>query len=79
MVSIVENKETEYYRVPSWIEKAIKKLGKLKIQENELALQIEDYMKTHNIPMETPINLLKYFPEDDVHPNQIQMKFEKKE
>lgn len=69
-------RETEYYNVPTYIEKAIKKLFKLKNQEKELALQIKDYMATHDIPVETPLQLLKHIPQDEVDPNQMQLDFD---
>lgn len=71
----MENKEKdlEYYNVPTYIEKAVKKLFKLKNHEKELALQIKDYMTTHNIPTDTPLHLLKYIPQDEVDPNQMQL------
>lgn len=65
----MENKDI--YNVPTYIEKAIKKLFKLKKQGRELSMQIKDYMLTHDIPEETPLNLLQNIPEDDVDPNQI--------
>lgn len=66
-------KEKEFYNVPSYIEKAIKKLFKLDVQKKELALQIKDYMQTHDIPTNTPLQLLKNFPEEEVDPNQLQL------
>lgn len=68
----VEN-ESEYVNVPIYIEKAIKKLFKLNAQTKELALQIKDYMQTHDIPTNTPLQLLKYIPLDDVDPNQMKL------
>ena len=61
----------DYYNVPIYIEKAVKKLFKLKSQQNELISQIKDYMEHHNIPVDTPLYLLKFVPEDDIDPNQI--------
>lgn len=74
----MDNKERdlEYYNVPTYIEKAVKKLFKLKNHEKELALQIKDYMTTHNIPTDTPLHLLKYIPQDEVDPNQMQLDFD---
>lgn len=69
------DKETEYYNVPIYIEKAIKKLFKVRDTQRELYSQIEDYMKTHNIPENTSLHLLKYFPPEDVDPNQIKLDF----
>ena len=64
--------ENKYiYNVPTYIEKAIKKLFKLKKQGRELSMQIKDYMLTHDIPEETPLHLLQNIPEDDIDPNQI--------
>lgn len=69
-------KNLECYNVPTYIEKAVKKLFKLKNTERELALQIKDYMITHNIPVDAPLHLLKYIPQEEVDPNQIQFDFE---
>lgn len=66
-------KESEYVNVPIYIEKAVKKLFKLNAQTKELALQVKDYMQTHNIPTNTPLQLLKYIPQDDVDPNQMKL------
>lgn len=71
-----QERDLEYYNVPTYIEKAVKKLFKLKNHEKELALQIKDYMMTHNIPTETPLHLLKYIPQDEVDPNQMQLDFD---
>lgn len=71
-----QERDLEYYNVPTYIEKAVKKLFKLKNHEKELALQIKDYMMTHNIPTETPLHLLKYIPEEEVDPNQLQLDFD---
>lgn len=70
-----EDKEIEYVNVPTYIEKAVKKLFKLKNTEKELAMQIEDYMSTHDIPLDTPLQLLKYIPKEDVNPNQMKINF----
>lgn len=69
-----DKNDIEYVNVPIYIEKATKKLFKLKHQELELISQIKDYMATHDIPKETPLQLLKYIPQDEVDPNQ--MKFD---
>lgn len=76
--SIMNNQEKklEHYNVPTYIEKAVKKLFKLKAHEKELALQIKDYMATHNIPIDTPLQLLKHIPQDEVDPNQMQLDFD---
>lgn len=74
----MEKNELKYYNVPTYIEKAIKKYSKLKSQAYELILQIEDYKETHKIPMDTPIELLKYIPEEDVDPNQMKLDLEDK-
>ncbi len=71
-----EDKEIEYVNVPTYIEKAVKKLFKLKNTEKELAMQIKDYMSTHAIPLDTPLQLLKYIPKEEVNPNQMQLDFE---
>lgn len=74
---MLEEKENlEYVNVPTYIEKAIKKLFKLKNTEKELTMQIKDYMSTHGIPNETPLHLLKFIPKDEVDPNQMQLDFE---
>lgn len=72
---MIEDKDTEYVNVPTYIEKAVKKLFKLKNTEKELAIQIKDYMSTHNIPLDTPLQLLKYIPKEDVDPNQMKINF----
>lgn len=71
-----EDKEIEYVNVPTYIEKAVKKLFKLKNTEKELAMQIKDYMSTHDISLDTPLQLLKYIPKEEVNPNQMQLDFE---
>nr|DAV47757.1 MAG TPA: hypothetical protein [Caudoviricetes sp.] len=76
---MIEDKEMEYVNVPTYIEKAVKKLFKLKNNEKELAMQIKDYMSTHNIPLETPLQLLKYIPKEDVDENQMKINFETEE
>lgn len=58
------------------LEKAVKKLFKLKNTEKELAMQIKDYMSTHDIPLETPLQLLKYIPKENVDENQMKINFE---
>ena len=65
------NDEIEYVDVPTYIEKAIKKLFKLQNTEKELVAQIKDYMETHDIPTDTPLALLKHIPDVEVHPNQM--------
>lgn len=72
---MIEDKEIEYVNVPTYIEKAVKKLFKLKNTEKELAMQIKDYMSTHDIPLDTPLQLLKYIPKEDVNPNQMKINF----
>lgn len=74
----MKDKELKYYNVPTYIEKAIKKYLKLKNQAYELILQIEDYKQTHNIPNDTPLELLKYIPEEEVDPNQMKFDLEDK-
>lgn len=76
---MIEDKKMEYVNVPTYIEKAVKKLFKLKNNEKELAMQIKDYMSTHNIPLETPLQLLKYIPKEDVDENQMKINFETEE
>ena len=84
---MIEDKEMEYVNVPTYIEKAVKpskingfgnltKLFKLKNTEKELAMQIKDYMSTHDIPLETPLQLLKYIPKENVDENQLKINFE---
>lgn len=63
--------EKEYYKVPIYIEKAIKKLNKQRKTTIELVSQIRDYMESHNIPKDTPLDLLKYFPDEDIPENQM--------
>lgn len=76
---MIEDKEMEYVNVPTYIEKAVKKLFKLKNTEKELAMQIKDYMSTHDIPLETPLQLLKYIPKENVDENQMKINFETEE
>lgn len=76
---MIKNKEMEYVNVPTYIEKTVKKLFKLKNNEKELLLQIKDYMTTHNISLETPLQMLKYIPEEEVDPNQMKINFETEE
>lgn len=76
---MIKNKEMEYVNIPTYIEKAVKKLFKLKNNEKELLAQIKDYMTTHNIPLETPLQMLKYIPEEEVDPNQMKINFETEE
>jgi len=59
---IDDKKDIEYINVPIYIEKAIKKLFKLNKNQRELKQQVKDYMITHNIPTNTPLEFLKYFP-----------------
>ena len=73
---MIEDKEIEYVNVPIYIEKAVKKLFKLKNTEKELAMQIRDYMATHNIPSKTPLQLLKFMPKEEEDPNQVKINFE---
>ncbi len=73
---MIEDKEMEYVNVPTYIEIAVKKLFKLKNTEKELAMQIKDYMSTHDIPLETPLQLLKYIPKENVDENQMKINFE---
>lgn len=76
---MIKNKEMEYVNIPTYIEKAVKKLFKLKNNEKELLAQIKDYMTTHNIPLETPLQMLKYIPKEEVDPNQMKINFETEE
>ena len=39
-------------------------------------MQIKDYMSTHDIPLETPLQLLKYIPKENVDENQMKINFE---
>lgn len=68
-----QDKDKEYYNVPVYIEKIVKKLFKLKNQTNELLAQLSDYMEHHNIPKDTPLTLLKNFPQEEVDPNQMKL------
>jgi hypothetical protein len=65
--------EKDYIKVPIYIEKAVKKLFKLKNQEKEIVSQVKDYMEHHDIPTETPLSLLKFFPEEEINPNQMSL------
>lgn len=73
---MMEDKKTEYIGVPTYIEKSIKKLFKLKNTEKELAMQIKEYMTTHDIPLDAPLQLLKYIPKENVDENQMKINFE---
>lgn len=68
--------EMEYINVPTYIEKSVKKLFKLKNTEKELVMQIKDFMTTHNIPTTTPLQLLKNIPVEEVNPNQMKLDME---
>ncbi len=68
--------EMEYVNVPTYIEKSVKKLFKLKNTERELVMQIKDYMVTHDIPTETPLQLLKNIPVEEINPNQMKLDME---
>ena len=74
-----KDKLIEYVNVPTYIEKAVKKLFKLKTNEKELIAQVKDYMTTHGISLDTPLQMLKYIPKEEVNPNQMQIAFEKDE
>lgn len=69
----MNSKDKEFYNVPIYIEKAIKKLFKLRKNQQELYLQVKDYMKTHNIPKDIPLDLLKYIPSEEIAPNQMKL------
>lgn len=73
---MIEEKNIEYVNVPTYIEKSVKKLFKLETTKKELVMQIKDYMITHDIPTNTPLQLLKYIPENNVDPNQMKIDFE---
>lgn len=60
----------KYVNVPIYIVKDIKKLEKLRDQEKELVMRIQDYMNYNSIPKDTPFFLMKHF-EEDVHPDQM--------
>jgi hypothetical protein len=66
-------KEEGYYNVPTYIEKAIKKMFKLREQQRELASQVEDFMDCHNIPKDVPLEMLRHFPEENIEPGQLKM------
>lgn len=68
----VEVNDVEYVNVPIYIEKAVKKLYKINKNMKEVKAQIKDYMESHDIPLNTPLDLLRNFDED-VNPNQIKM------
>ncbi len=67
--------EKDYYNVPIYIEKLIKKMKKAKENLNEYSLQVKDYMEMHGIPSDTPLDLLKYFPPEEIPENQMKMEF----
>lgn len=58
------------------ITNAVAPLLNIKNAEKELAMQIKDYMSTHDIPLETPLQLLKYIPKENVDENQMKINFE---
>lgn len=35
--------------------------------------EIKMVMETHDIPTDTPLDLLKYFPQEEVDPNQMKL------
>ena len=72
----MNSKDSEYFNVPTYIEKAIKKLFKVKETERELINQIKDFMETHNIPSNTPLSFLKHFPEEEVVEGQMKLEVE---
>jgi len=41
--------------------------------QRELKQQVKDYMITHNIPTNTPLEFLKYFPQEQVDENQMKL------
>lgn len=69
----MNNEEESYFNVPIYIEKAIKKLKKLSNQMKETKAQIKDYMETHDIPTDTPLDKMKYFEPLEVDPNQMKL------
>ena len=69
----MDNQDVEYVKVPIYIEKNIKKLFKLKRNMDETRQLISDYMESHDIPANTPLELMKFFPEPDVDPNQMKI------
>lgn len=69
----MNDEEKKYYNVPIYIEKSIKKLFKIRKNQQELHSQVKDYMQTHDIPLDTPLDLLKYFPPEEVDPNQMKL------
>lgn len=68
-----KNDNKDYYNVPIYIEKTIKKLYKARERQQELYQQLKDYMESHHIPIDTPLNLLKYFPPEEIDPNQMKL------
>lgn len=72
--TIIEEKtNSEYYNVPVYIEKLIKKATKTHENLQEMKAQLKDYMESHDIPIDTPVSKLKHFEEPDVHPDQMKM------
>ena len=72
----MSNKDSSVINVPTYIEKAIKKLFKTEETKKELVNQIKDYMETHNIPSNTPLTLLKHYPEEEIIEGQMQLEVE---
>ena len=70
---MLNEKEMGCINVPTYIEKSVKKLFKLKNTEKELVMQIKDYMSTHDIPTDTPLQLLKNIPVEEANPNQMKL------
>ncbi len=71
----MEKKEEKkkVYSVPIYIDDAIKRLNKLRQKEEVLLQQLNDYIIFANIPKDTPFELLKYIPDDDVIPGQTKL------
>lgn len=70
-----KNENKKIYEVPKYIEDLIKKIGKTEEKLCNMLEQIHDYMTFKNIPLGTPLNLLK-FVEEDVIEGQESMVFD---
>lgn len=68
--------EENFVNVPKYIEKLVKKLFKTEEKRKELVEQIYDFMELSGIPKNTPLCMLKNFPQEEVDPNQTRLNFE---
>lgn len=69
----MKKNEKEVYNVPIYIEKIIKKLNKMREKEDELLLQVNDYIRFSGLPKDVPFELLKHIPDDNVISGQTKL------